>query len=222
MKSVAKPIDLRLLPSRLSMILSSPSKAPPQTNRMLVVLIWMKSWWGCLRPPWGGTLATVPSMILRRACCTPFAGDVAGDGGVVALAGDLVDLVDVDDAPLGALDVVVGGLDEVEEDVLHVLADVAGLGEGGGVGDGEGDVEDARQGAGEEGLAGAGGADEEDVGLLELDVGGGLAGGADALVVVVDGDAEDLLGLLLADDPLAELLTDVLGRGDTLGAGSWP
>src|SRR5713226_5945107 len=26
---------------------------------------------GCLRPPWGGTLATVPSKILSNACCTP-------------------------------------------------------------------------------------------------------------------------------------------------------
>src|SRR5579863_3401260 len=39
------------LPRRCSMIFSRPSNAPPQMNRMLVVLIWMKSWWGCLRPP---------------------------------------------------------------------------------------------------------------------------------------------------------------------------
>src|SRR5438046_2669232 len=31
----------------------------------------MYSCCGCLRPPWGGTLATVPSRILSRACCTP-------------------------------------------------------------------------------------------------------------------------------------------------------
>ena len=37
----------------------------------LVVSTWMNSWWGCLRPPWGGTLATVPSRILSSACCTP-------------------------------------------------------------------------------------------------------------------------------------------------------
>ena len=65
-----KPIVF-LLPSRFSTILSSPSNAPPQMNRMLVVLIWMKSWCGCLRPPWGGTFAMVPSRILSSACCTP-------------------------------------------------------------------------------------------------------------------------------------------------------
>ena len=64
-----KPTPLR--PMRLSMIFSSPAKAPPQMNRMLVVSIWMNSWWGCLRPPWGGTDAVVPSRIFSRACCTP-------------------------------------------------------------------------------------------------------------------------------------------------------
>ena len=64
-------------------------------------------------------------------------GDVTGDRRVLGLAGDLVDLVDVDDPGLGLLDVVVGGLDQLEEDVLDVLADVARLGERGGVGDRE-------------------------------------------------------------------------------------
>ena len=56
---------------RLSMIFSMPAKAPPQMNRMLVVSIWMNSWWGCLRPPCGGTEAVVPSRIFSSACCTP-------------------------------------------------------------------------------------------------------------------------------------------------------
>ena len=58
-------------PMRFSMILSKPANAPPQTNRMFVVSIWMNSWWGCLRPPWGGTEAVVPSRILSSACWTP-------------------------------------------------------------------------------------------------------------------------------------------------------
>ena len=40
-------------------------------NRMFVVSTWMNSCWGYLRPPWGGTLATVPSRIFSSACCTP-------------------------------------------------------------------------------------------------------------------------------------------------------
>jgi hypothetical protein len=56
---------------RLRITLSRPSKAPPQTNRILVVSTWTKSWFGCLRPPCGGTEAVVPSISFSKACCTP-------------------------------------------------------------------------------------------------------------------------------------------------------
>ena len=55
-------------PSRRWMIFSRPTKAPPQMKRIFSVLIWMYSCCGCLRPPWGGTLQTAASRILRRAC----------------------------------------------------------------------------------------------------------------------------------------------------------
>src|SRR4029077_955443 len=42
---------------------------------------------------------------------------VAGDRRVVGFAGDLVDLVDVDDATLRALDVVIGRLQQLQDDV---------------------------------------------------------------------------------------------------------
>ena len=108
---------------------------------------------------------------LEEGLLNAFARDVAGDGDVVVGLADLVDLVDVDDAALGGFEVEVGGVEELEQDILDVFADVAGLGEGGGVADGEGDVEHAGEGLGQQGLAAAGGADQEDVGLVELDVG---------------------------------------------------
>ena len=53
------------------MMSSRPTNVPPQMNRMCVVSIWMYCCSGCLRPPWGGMLAIVPSSIFSRACCTP-------------------------------------------------------------------------------------------------------------------------------------------------------
>ncbi len=107
---------------------------------------------------------------LEQRLLDALARDVPGDRRVLALAGDLVDLVDVDDPGLGPLHVVVGGLDQLEEDVLHVLAHVAGLGQGGGVGDGEGHVEHAGQRLGQEGLAASGRPEQQDVRLGQLDV----------------------------------------------------
>jgi hypothetical protein len=133
---------------------------------------------------------------------------------------DLVELVDVDDPVLRVHDIEVRGLEEPDEDVLHVLAHVARLGEAGRVDDGERHLEDARERPREERLPRAGRADQEDVRLLELDVVDGAAR-VDALVVVVDGDGERLLGALLADHVVVQDLLDLgrlreraLGRAD--------
>jgi hypothetical protein len=163
---------------------------------------------------------------LEQRLLYALAAHVARGAGRIALARDLVDLVDVDDAALGLLHVVVGGVEQVLDDVLHVLAHVAGLGEAGGVGDGEGDVQEAGERLGKQRLAAAGRADEQDVRLLQLDVpvslgprrlhSGARAGGlarVDALVVVVDGDGEDLLRALLADHVVVEEALDLHRRG---------
>jgi hypothetical protein len=68
---------------------------------------------------------------LEEGLLHALARDVAGDGGVLVLARDLVDLVDVDDPFLALLDVAARRLQQLQDDVLDVLADVAGLGEGG-------------------------------------------------------------------------------------------
>jgi hypothetical protein len=66
----------------------------------------------------------------------------------------------------------------------------------------------------EQRLAGAGRTEEQDVGLGELDVGVGvarfgLAAGLDALVVVVYGYRERLLGLILTNDVAVEEVIDL-------------
>ena len=67
-------------------------------------------------------------------------------------------------------DVVVGGLEQSCEEALDVLADITGLGEDGGVDDGEGHVKrSGRMVRGEKGLARAGRTDEDDVALLDVD-----------------------------------------------------
>ncbi len=152
---------------------------------------------------------------LEQGLLHALARHVARDRRVLGLAGDLVDLVDVDDAGLGALDVVVGGLDELQEDVLDIFTDVAGLGERRRIRHRERHVEALGEGLGEVGLAAAGRADEQDVGLGDLDIVDDVGraervAGADALVVVVDGHREGDLRRLLADDVLLEEREDLL------------
>jgi len=77
-----------------------------------------------LRPPWGGTLQIVPSRIFSSACCTPSTRNVAGDGRAVRLARNFVNFVNINDAALGAFHVVIGALEQPQNNVLHVLADI--------------------------------------------------------------------------------------------------
>src|SRR4051794_6234729 len=153
---------------------------------------------------------------LQERLLDALAGHVARDRRVVRLAGDLVDLVDVDDPGLGLLDVVVGRLDELQQDVFDVLADVAGLGQRRGVGDREGDVEDLRERLREERLAAARRAEQKDVRLLELDVRLVRAEHLHALVVVVDGDGQGALRRLLSDDVLTEDVVDLPRLGEVV------
>ena len=149
---------------------------------------------------------------LQQRLLHAFARDVARDRRVLVLAADLVDFVDVDDALLALLDVAAGRLQQLQDDVLDVLADIPGLGQRRRIDDGEGDGEELGEGLREQGLAGAGRADQQDVRLGELDLvaAARLLLDFDPLVVVVDRDRELLLGLFLADDVFVEELLDFL------------
>ena len=156
----------------------------------------------------------------------PFSGDIPGDRRVLALAGDFVDFVDVDDAALGLLHIHIRLLQQPQQDVFHVFAHVARLGEAGGIGYGEGHVEHFGQGLGQQGFAAAGGADEQDVRLVQPR--GGLVGFTLAIalpgqpfVVVVDRYREVLLGRVLAHHLAIEEGLDGVGLGHLGQGGRW-
>src|SRR5208282_3756279 len=149
---------------------------------------------------------------LEQGLLHALAADIAGDGGILVLLGDLVDFVDIDDALLGLLHIAIGGLQELQDDVLDVLTDVAGFGKGGGVHDGEGNIEHAGKGLRKERLARARGTDQDNIGLAEFHF-TGLFVEENALVVVVNGHGEFFLGAILTNDVAIEELLDFGGPG---------
>ena len=155
-----------------------------------------------------------PFQDLQKRLLDALARDIAGDGGIFVLPPDLVDLVDIDDALLAALDIPVGVLEQPEDDVLDIFADVAGLGEGGGIDDGERHIEDARKRLSQKGFARARGSDEQDVRFGQLDFGAALLVHLDALVVVVNRHRELLLGAFLPDNVLIQILFQLQRLGE--------
>jgi hypothetical protein len=147
-----------------------------------------------------------------------FAGDVAGDGGAVGgFSTNFINLIYIDDAGFGAFDIVVGILKQSQNNGFNIFADVAGFGDGGGVGDAEGDVEDFCEGAGKESFAAAGGADEKDVAFFDFDfveVAGFRSISMKTFVVIMHSDGEDAFGFVLTDNVFVEFLTDFDGFWD--------
>src|SRR5579859_658463 len=156
---------------------------------------------------------------LQQRLLHALAGDVARDGGVLVLAADLVYFINVDNAGLGAAYVAVSRLQQLEDDVLYILAYVAGLGQGGGVNDGKGNIEHARQGLRQKRLAGSRGPNQQNVALGQLYFAVALAVHVNALIVVVDRHRQLFLGLLLADDVFVEEYLDFLRLGQVVGRG---
>src|SRR5690606_12964464 len=91
---------------------------------------------------------------LQERLLHAFARHVAGDRGGVALARDLVDFVNVDNALLGLLARRAALLQKRPVHVLDPVADIAGFAQRRRTGQPEGNTEHARSWLGEQGLAG--------------------------------------------------------------------
>ena len=152
---------------------------------------------------------------LEQRLLNAFTGYIAGDGRVVGLTRNFVDLVDVDDTHLGLLDIVIALLQQLLNDVLDVLTHVTGFGQGGGVSNSKGHIQQASQGFGQQRLTGTGRADQQDVALAQLDFVFALAL-IETLVVVVNRYGQHLLGALLTNHVLIKDRADFYRRRQLL------
>ena len=103
---------------------------------------------GMLPAALGRHVGNGPLHDLQQSLLDTLARYVPGDGGVLALTGDLVDLIHIDDAVLRQLHIVVRCLEETQENILHIVANIARLSEGGGVGNSKRNLENPGQGLG--------------------------------------------------------------------------
>ena len=126
---------------------------------------------------------------------------VARDGGVVRLARNFVNFIDVNNAALRTFYIVVAALKQLGNNVFHVFAHITGFGQGGGIGHDKRHIQHARQGLRQQGFARACGANQQDVALGQLDV---FFFGAffvtQTLVMVVHRHGQGALGFFLPND----------------------
>ena len=97
-----------------------------------------------------------------------FTGNIPRDGRIVRFAGDLVDLVNVNDAAFGFFHVVIGILKQGKDDVFDILANVSGFGEARGIGNGKRYIQKTCQGLCQQGFPASGRTDEQYVAFLKF------------------------------------------------------
>ena len=119
--------------------------------------------------------------------------------------GNLVDLVDVDDAVLRALHVAIGATHQFAHEIFHVAADVASLGKLCCVTLHERHADQVGHTADEIRFAHARGADEDDVLLGVIRRLPAFAGEAHLVVMITERDAQHFLRFVLLDDKAVEM-----------------
>ena len=169
---------------------------------------------GVLPAALGGDIGHRALQDFQQGLLHALAGDIPGDGGIFTLSGDFIHLVDVNNPPLRLLDVIVCSLHQAQQDVLHVIPHIAGFGQGGGVRDGKGNLQNLGQGLGQQRLSAAGGAQQEDVALLQLHI--VPAAKVNALIMIVNRHGQGHFGGLLPDDIFIQIGLDLLGAGNDL------
>ncbi len=175
-------------------------------------------------------VADRPLQYLQQRLLHALAGHVPRDRYILRLARNLVDLVNIDNPPLRALHVIIRVLQQPQDDVLHVLAHIPGLGQRRRVGNRKRNVQNPRQRTRQQRLAGTRRPQHQNVAFFDLDVAvgvrrrqrfGGLSFAGrrrgrfmeNPLVMIMHCDREGLFGVVLADALAVELALDLRRLG---------
>ena len=144
---------------------------------------------------------------LEQTLLNAFPTHVAGDGGIVALTGNLVDFVDEDDTTLCFRHIVIGHLKQACQQAFDVFAYITGFGQHGSIDDGERHLQQLGNGACQQCLSRTGAAHHNDVGLFDFHI--ILAGLLQqAFVMIIYSYRQIALGIVLTDDVLVEECLD--------------
>ena len=105
---------------------------------------------------------------LQQCLLNTLTRNIAGDGRVVTLAGDLVDLIDEHDTALSLLQIIVSLLKKSRKQTLHILAHITGLGKHCRIHDSERDVQHLGYRLGQQCLTCSCRTYEKNIGLLQF------------------------------------------------------
>ena len=153
----------------------------------------------------------------QQGLLNTLARHIPRNGRIVRLAGNLVDLIDVDNTALRTLDFVIAALQQLLNDVFDIFPHITGFGQRGRIGHHKGHIQSARQCLCQQCFTRTGRPNQQDIAFGQLDV--ILAGFflvTQTFVVVVDRHCQRPLGWLLPDNITIQRALDV-GWGWEIG-----
>ncbi len=151
---------------------------------------------------------------LQQTLLNAFTRDIACDRNIGTCLANLVDLVDVQDSALGRVDIEVGRVQQFQQKILDVFADVTCFGERCRITDGKGYVQHSRQRSSQQRLSAAGRSGQQNVALLDLHLGSAFPFTGQAFVVIVNSHREHTLRRVLSDHVLVQVFNDLPWRRD--------
>ena len=107
----------------------------------------------------GRNIARTALQNFQKRLLHAFARDIPGNAHVIGFASDLIDFINVNDPDLGAFHIVIGILEQPQNDVFDVFADVPGFSQRRRIGNTKWHIQDPGQSLGQQRLARASGPD---------------------------------------------------------------
>ena len=145
---------------------------------------------------------------LKKRLLDTLTGYISCDGRILRLSCYLVDLINVDNAVLRTVNIIISCLNDLQQNILHILAYISGLREGCGVCNGKRYIQKSGKCLCQQCLTGTGGSQHKDITLLKFNV--GIFSRHNALIVIVNGYRQHLFRLILPDHIIIQKCLDLL------------
>ena len=143
----------------------------------------------------------------QKCLLNAFAAYVTGNRLIFRLAGNLIDFIDIDNAPLRFENVVIRCLNKPQQDILHVFSHIAGLSQSSGVRNGKRHIQQLSQRLSKIGFPYACRPQKQHVAFGNFHC---VIGKINALIMVVDSYRKCHLGSILTHHIFIQLLLDLL------------
>ena len=125
-------------------------------------------------------------------------GHISGNGCILGFSCDLVDLININDSVLCTFNIIICRLNNLQKNILNILANIACLCESSGICDGKRNIQKSCQCLCKKRLTGTCRTKHQNITLLQLHI--QIFGSKNSLVMIVNSYRKCLLGIILADD----------------------